>query len=231
MSIANNILSFNNSLSIDELSLPEGIEVLNPFRGANSEIISQLTSSFYHRYYNDNVTRTIIFGINPGRMGAGLTGIPFTDTECLEKKCSISAQGIETRETSATFFYEMIEAYGDPTSFYARFFIGATSPLGFVKLNDKGRYVNYNYYDQLDLQNLLLPKIKQWFVDQFNLGMSSERAFCLGTGKNYRFLKKLNSEMKLFSSITPLEHPRYIMQYRNKQKQVFIQKYLRAFDF
>jgi len=146
MSIADKIISFNNSLSIDELILPKGIEVLNPFRGENSEIISQLTRSFYHQYYNDNVARTIIFGINPGRMGAGLTGIPFTDTECLEKKCNISAQGIITRETSATFIYEMIEAYGGPSSFYGRFFIGATSPLGFVKLNDKGRFVNYNYY-------------------------------------------------------------------------------------
>ncbi|MDD2612574.1 MAG: DUF4918 family protein [Bacteroidales bacterium] len=52
--------------------------------------------------------------------------------------------------------------------------------------------------------------------------------FVLGK-KNAHFLAKLNSEQKLFDRITVLEHPRYIQQYRSKEKQFYIDKYLQAF--
>jgi hypothetical protein len=39
----------------------------------------KICSSFYQKYYADNKKRSLIIGINPGRFGAGVTGIPFTD--------------------------------------------------------------------------------------------------------------------------------------------------------
>ncbi len=220
------ILSFNNALKLDTEILPDGVDVLNPFQGAEADVVNAITHDFYKKYYNDNQNRYIIFGINPGRLGAGLTGVPFTDTERLEKNCEISARGIQTRETSAVFIYEMIEAFGGTQAFYQHFFIGAVSPLGFVKRNNKGRWVNYNYYDDKKMIAIMKPIIEQWFLQQYQLGMQSKVAFCLGTGKNFEFIQKLNNEMGLFQSIIPLEHPRYIMQYRNKQKSMYIQKFV-----
>jgi hypothetical protein len=57
-------------------SLPEGISIMNPFR--DNPGIFLVISQFYHKFYNDNNPRHLILGINPGRFGAGVTGIPFT---------------------------------------------------------------------------------------------------------------------------------------------------------
>jgi len=50
----------------------------------------------------------------------------------------------------------------------------------------------------------------------------------LGTGKNYKFLQNLNKKENFAQHIVPLEHPRFIMQYRVKRKEEFIEKYLRV---
>jgi hypothetical protein len=60
-------------------------------------------------------------------------------------------------------------------------------------------------------------------------GIKRDIAFCLGTGKNYRFLTELNKRKAYFGGIIPLEHPRFIMQYRSKQKQLYIRKYIDEF--
>jgi hypothetical protein len=36
-------------------------------------------------------------------------------------------------------------------------------------------------------------------------------------------------EEKFFDKLTPLEHPRFIQQYKSKDKQLYIDKYLTAF--
>lgn len=50
--------------------------------------------------------------------------------------------------------------------------------------------------------------------------------FCLGTGKNFKFILDLNRKYEWFDKIVPLEHPRYIMQYKSKQKHLYIAKYI-----
>ena len=62
-----------------------------------------------------------------------------------------------------------------------------------------------------------------WFID-------TDTAFCFGTGKNEKFLQELNEEKKYFSQIIALEHPRFIMQYKSKSKQLYIDKYVRNFN-
>ncbi len=228
--LSSRILAFNEGLQLDGDLLPEDVDVMNPFKGEYAGKIGEMTREFYQKYYNDNNKRFLVLGINPGRMGAGLTGIPFTDTDRLEQDCGISARGIQTRETSAVFVYEVIEAFGGPEAFYNHFFIGAASPLGFIKRNAKGRWVNYNYYDDKEMLEIMTPYIKNWLLEQFELGMFSEVAFCLGTGKNFTFLQKINKELNVFEQIIPLEHPRFIMQYRNKRKQEFIDKFIRILD-
>jgi len=229
MTFAEKILDFNSSLSLDNSILPEGIEVMNPFRDENSALINKLTSSFYNKYYNDNHSRKLILGINPGRLGAGATGIPFTDTKRLSGDCNIPVSEIRTHEPSSVFVYEMINAFGGPDLFYKSFYISSISPLGFVKINEKGKALNFNYYDRMDLQNAVIPFILKTLKQQLEFGIDTQTCFCLGTGKNFKFLKKLNAEHHFFEKIVPLEHPRYIMQYKSKQKLDYIEKYLCLF--
>jgi len=208
-------------------SLPDGISVMNPFRG-NPEIIPMI-SQFYNKFYNDNSSRHLILGINPGRFGAGVTGIPFTDSKRLSEKCQLSIPGLNTFETSSVFIYEMIDAFGGVEKFYNKFFISAVCPLGFTSINNRGKSVNYNYYDSRNLTEAVLSFIKSSLIKQIEFGIKRDSCFCLGTGKNFKFLVQLNNEMRIFDRIVPLEHPRFIMQYRSKQKGIYIRKYLEEF--
>jgi hypothetical protein len=221
------VISFFKDLEYDGL-LPPGISIMNPFRD-NPEIIPVI-SKFYTRFYNDDRPRHLILGINPGRFGAGVTGIPFTDTKRLFEKCGLSVTGPETFETSSAFIYEMIDAYGGPQKFYSEFFISAVSPLGFTSEGTHGKSVNYNYYDSKKLMDAIMDFIIDNIKKQLEFGIRRDTCFCLGTGKNYKFLLQLNSELKLFEQIAPLEHPRYIMQYKSKQKQFYISKYILEFQ-
>ena len=217
------VIAFNKGLSL-EIPLPDGIRVMNPFRENDQAL--ELSSAFYLKFYNDYRMRRLILGINPGRFGAGVTGIPFTDTRRLERYCGLKAEGVVTHEPSSVFIYEMIQAYGGVKNFYGDFYINSPSPLGFVKANPGGKEVNYNYYDHPGLQNLLHDFIIASLKAHISMGINPDVAFCLGTGKNYQFLNKLNEQYQFFGKLVPLEHPRYVMQYKSKQKQEYIIKYL-----
>ena len=82
MTKAQRILAFYYGLDFDHAYLDDDLAVLNPFEGA-SPAQERALSDFYHRFYNDDKPRNLILGINPGRLGAGATGIPFTDTKRL----------------------------------------------------------------------------------------------------------------------------------------------------
>ena len=135
------IIRFFEELEYNE-SLPEGISIMNPFR--DNPVILPLITRFYNKFYSDDNQRYLIMGINPGRFGAGVTGIPFTDSKRLTGKCGLSIKGISTFETSSVFVYEMIDAYGGVNSFYDKFFISAVCPLGFTSVSKNGTNINYN---------------------------------------------------------------------------------------
>jgi hypothetical protein len=222
-SFAEKVISFFMDLKYRG-SLPAGISVMNPFR-ENPEIIPVI-SKFYYKFYNDSESRHLILGINPGRYGAGVTGIPFTDSKRLTEKCGLSIPGLKTFETSSVFVYEMIDAFGGPEKFYSEFFISSVSPLGFTSVSAKGKTVNYNYYDSKKLIDTLKDFIVESIRKQLEFGIERDVCFCLGTGRNFKYFSELNNSLKLFEKIIPLEHPRYVMQYRSKQKNVYIAKYI-----
>lgn len=207
--------------------LPDGISIMNPFR--DKPAIIPVVSKFYHKYYNDTHPRYIILGINPGRFGAGVTGIPFTDSKRLQEKCGLSIPDLNTFETSSVFIYEMIDAFGGPESFYDSFFISAVCPLGFTAMGKNGKHVNYNYYDNRKLLDTMQDFIIESLKRQLDIGIKRDFCFCLGTGKNFRFLMDLNAKFDFFGEIIPLEHPRFIMQYKLKQKELYIKKYIEMF--
>src|ERR1700748_3079447 len=88
-----------------------GISIMNPYLEPTAW---SLASQFYKKFYGDADRRAYIFGINPGRFGAGVTGVPFTDPIRLAEKCGI-ANGFQKRgELSSEFVYAVIDAFGGP---------------------------------------------------------------------------------------------------------------------
>jgi hypothetical protein len=214
MLVSERILQFYKSLKLD-VSLPAGIEVINPYQ--RTEVI-EVCKAFYTKYYSDTKGRRLILGINPGRFGAGVTGIPFTDPVRLEKNCNIKNSFDKRPELSSEFIYSLINSMGGPGHFFSHYFIGAVSPLGFLK---EGK--NFNYYDSKELTRALKPFIVKSLVEQIGCGINSKKCFCLGQGKNFEYLQMINAELKLFSQIVPLPHPRWVMQYRRKTKEQIIE--------
>ncbi|MGA1978932.1 MAG: uracil-DNA glycosylase family protein [Bacteroidales bacterium] len=224
VTFAEKIISFCLDLEFNG-SLPEGISVMNPFRN-NPDVITAV-SEFYRKFYSDNNGRHLILGINPGRFGAGITGIPFTDTIRLFDKCGLTIPSLKSYETSSAFIYEMIDRYGGPFNFYRDYYISSVCPLGFTATGHKGREVNYNYYDSKMLADAITDFAVSSLQKQIGWGIDTDICYCLGTGKNYRFLSHLNDKHKFFLRIEPLEHPRYIMQYKLKEKDFYIADYIR----
>ena len=223
---ADKVMAFNKQLEFIN-TLPAGIRVMNPFKEDKKAL--DTATIFCKKYYNDNCRRHIIFGINPGRFGGGVTGVPFTDSKRLINICNINFAGRQTHEPSSVFVYDMINAFGGPEAFYKHFYINSLCPLGFISINKKNKEVNYNFYDNNDLTAAAFGFIISSIKKQIALGVYTDVCFCFGKGKNLKFFNKINNEYKFFDKIIALEHPRFIMQYKLKQKQFYIDKYLEAF--
>lgn len=185
----------------------------------------EICKQFYHKFYQDEELRWMIIGINPGRFGGGVTGIPFTDPIRLQNDCALPNNWPKKQELSSVFIYEMINAFGGPKTFYKKFYITAISPLGFTSNNK-----NLNYYDNKLLQDSIKGFVTDCMRRQLAFGIHRNAAFCLGDGKNFKYLSALNKEYHFFEAIVPLSHPRFIMQYRLKKKDAYIQYYLKQFD-
>ena len=222
--IADQLLRHVLSFSLELKDLPQGVGLLDPFNGTNCEDVRRIVREFHLRFYSDDRPRLLMLGINPGRHGAGVTGIPFTDTKRCENDLKITVPGIHTHEPSSDFFYRMINAYGGPEKFYSKVYVHALSPLGFVKEEPGKKPLNLNYYDRKDLEVAVTPFIENWLRDLVSCGMRTDRVICLGTGKNAAFFQKLNDRIKLFQEIIPIEHPRYIIQYKQKRLGEYISK-------
>ncbi|WP_347219513.1 SMUG2 DNA glycosylase family protein [Chryseobacterium sp.] len=220
---ADQVIEFNENLKHPG-KLPDGFEVLNPYLD-NPETM-QVMQKFYYKYYNDSDTRKFIVGINPSRHGAGVTGVPFTDTKRLESICGIKMKSAHTHEVSSVFMYDMIEEYGGADLFYKEVYINSPFPLAIVRKTKNG-WRNANYYDDKEL----FKDVKDFMIDSLkkhiSLNLDTSEVFVLGK-KNAGFISKLNQEAQLFEKMTVLEHPRYIQQYKSKEKQLYIDKYILA---
>lgn len=206
MTTAEYIIDFFNSL---DLSVKQpGVEVLNPYKTVE---VQTICNAFYNQYYNDGGKRIFMLGINPGRFGAGATGIPFTDPVILQERLGIQNSFTKRNELSAVFIYEFIDALGGVDAFYSKFFFSNASALGFVK---EGK--NLNYYDEKPLEQELTP----WMVDQLTTQVKqwgrTDVAFTIGKGKNFKYLNDLNKKHQWFDKLIALPHPRWVMQYRLK---------------
>jgi hypothetical protein len=218
MNWSDQILHFYKSLKIKE-EIPRGVEIMNPYQDAYT---FELCKKFYEKYYSDDNERCLILGINPGRFGSGTTGIAFTDPVKLEKECGIENTFQKRTELSADFIYTVIHAFGGLEAFYKHFFFSSISPLGFTKAG-----ININYYDDPKLQKAVLPFVIKSMTTLTSWNVSKKKCFCLGEGKNFKFLVDLNNKHQWFEEIVPLSHPRFIMQYKRKLVSSYVEDYLR----
>lgn len=216
-SLATQILNYHFQLKTD-VELPDRVEWLYPY---DVEAVQQSMQAFFSKYFSDTKRRFMLVGINPGRFGAGITGLPFTDPIRMESACGLENNFKKRQELSSVFVYDVIDAMGGPAQFYRDFYITSICPLGFVK---DGK--NYNYYDSKELTAAVMPLILDNFKRHLEMGFSDQVAFSMGQGKNFKFLQQLNAKHGFFKEVHPLPHPRWVMQYRLKRKLEFVDQYV-----
>ena len=216
MLFSEHILNFYDSLS-SEWRLPRGVSLIYPF---DDPTVQGLMQAFYTKYYADESPRHFLFGINPGRFGAGQTGIPFTDPVHLESHCDIPNDIDKKHELSSIFIYKMIASLGGPNSFFSQFYITSLCPLGFIK---EGR--NYNYYDSKALYKTVKKQMVNAIETQISQLCNTDKAFSLGQGKNFKVFCELNEAFGWFEEVIPLPHPRWVMQYKRKHMEQYLMEY------
>jgi hypothetical protein len=216
---AERAMKFYTSLASPRV--PRGIAVMNPYTDPH---VQRQLRTFLRKYFSDNRERTLIVGINPGRFGAGITGVTFTDPVALADECGIPNDLPRKRELSSIFVYLIVNHLGGPDDFYRRFFLAAVCPLGFTR-----RGINLNYYDDRKLERSVTPFMVSSIEAHLALGCSRERVIVLGRGQNAKFLRRLNDEHGWFTSVHALDHPRFILQYRRKRHDEYVAQYAEMF--
>jgi hypothetical protein len=197
--------------------VPRGVEVMNPNTKART---LEIVRAIFDKYKSDNRKRTLIIGINPGRFGAGLTGVTFADPVALADECGIPNDFPKKRELSSVFVFLVVNHMGGPEKFFSKFFLSALCPLGFTR---KGK--NLNYYDDPSLARAVTPFIVSSIESQIEFGCRRDRVIVLGRGANADFLRALNKKRGWFKCVYALDHPRPIMQYNRKRVDAFIRTY------
>src|SRR6476661_1428232 len=102
------LLDFYTTLQ-PSIALPNEVQWLYPQR--QPEVVG-IMQTFFQKYFNDSASRTLLLGINPGRFGAGVTGVNFTAPKQLTQFCGIEHHFGSQSELSAEFIYDVVNAYG-----------------------------------------------------------------------------------------------------------------------
>jgi len=102
---AQQVLDFHINTLQPTWKLPKGVDLLYPFGEEETQACMKV---FYEKYFSDNRDRIFVAGINPGRFGAGVTGVPFTGPKMLREQCDIEHGFTGRPELSADFIYRWI---------------------------------------------------------------------------------------------------------------------------
>jgi len=134
--LVDGMLDLLKKLENEKALKQENITVLNEFTKNEKHI-----RNFYRDYVDGNIgtIKVVLCGINPGKNGAGKTGIPFIDFNSLSELLTEVKR--YDSEKSAGFFYSIIKKYG-ARKFYSNIYVTNICSVGFLKDNK-----NYNYYD------------------------------------------------------------------------------------
>lgn len=223
---ADHAITYYNALEAPT-SLPPGVGVMNPYQNPT---VQRIVREFYTKFFADSNPRVFILGINPGRFGAGVTGISFTTPQNLRRYCGIENALRDTPELSSRFIYQVVEAFGGTQAFYSKFFLTSLFPLALTQdgQSRKGKLAgptNYNFYDDRVTTDTLWPAITEAVRVQTGFGADRRVAVCLGR-KNETYLRRLNEQQGFFDRIVTLDHPRYILQYKSKAAPIYLERYI-----
>ena len=213
---ADRAIAYYNALEAPA-NLPPGVGVMNPYQQPG---VQRIVGEFYAKFYGDNNPRVFVLGINPGRFGAGVTGISFTTPQNLRRFCGIENDLRNTPELSSRFIYQVVDALGGAREFYGKFFLTSLFPLALTK-----DAKNYNFYDDRVTTETLWPAITEAVRTQIRFGADRRVAVCLGR-KNETYLRRLNEQQGFFNRIVTLDHPRYILQYKSKDAPLYLERYI-----
>lgn len=148
-------------------------------------------------YYPSDPNRIVLCGINPGKNGAGKTGIPFIDFRSLSHLLPDTKQ--DDCESSAEFIYSIISEIG-VKPFNRHVYMTNLSWFGYVK---DGR--NLNYYK---LPEKLIHVFTSSFIEEMK--MVKPKAIIPLSIDVEKSLKKMKQEEKLtFPVVERLPHPYY----------------------
>jgi uracil-DNA glycosylase len=171
------------------------IGILSEFLDNKNNIIE-----FHKKYVQPNSPKIVMCGINPGRKGAGISGIPFIDTNSLSKMLP-DISNLKS-EKSAKFFFSIVEELGI-NEFYKNVHVTNMSWFGFYKL-DKGTNLNYNSLP-IEIQNVLIDK----FVEEMDF-INPDVIIPIGDIVNWELLFNLKVKNRINAEIAQrLYHPAY----------------------
>lgn len=88
-------------------------------------------------------------------MGAGSTGLCFTDSKRCESELGIPVPGFRTHQPSSDFFHRVVRAMAGARYFNSDVYVQAICPLDFIMAGLKGSLMNLNYYDDHALQEAI----------------------------------------------------------------------------
>lgn len=211
-SFGNQVLEFYRTLPRPRVTSAP-VEWIDPY---NTPEVCRCMEAFYGRFYGDDRPRLFVFGINPGRFGAGLTGIPFTDSHALANSCGIATSLPQWQELSATFIHWVVQEWGGADAFFGHAYITGVCPLGLLL-----RGANFNYYDDRSVLSELEPFLVDAIRRQSAFGARSPPVV-IGPGRHVQVRQRLKAEHRFFDELRAVEHPRLIMHYRRTQADQFV---------
>ena len=194
---------------VNEILDREKISVLDGF-DQNLDLVC----TYYQKVYAEESNRVVLCGINPGRNGAGRTGIPFLDFTAVSHV--LSHTGSDERERSAQFILTIINEMGRDF-FYRNVYMTNISWLGFTK---NGR--NLNYYD---LPSPLPTFFTHTFIEEMEL--VKPKVIVPLSERVEQTLKQMEMDGRLRYPIAKrLPHPYYCSIGRNAErfKEIYVNK-------
>jgi len=115
---------------------------------------------FDETYYSDGFPKIVLCGINPGRKGAGIVGVPFVDPITLDKRLPDNNIIFDRKQESSAQFFNKIVDYFGANFFYKHFYVTNISWFGFTKYG-----ININYYDlQHQAQECIYKNFKREII-------------------------------------------------------------------
>ena len=208
-----NLLHLNHSRYLDNQSFLQLIGASDICILSDFLLDPKIVDAFWDRYYARRVPRIVVCGINPGRFGAGKTGIPFLDFASLSQLMP----GVDRHdsEKSAAFFCQVIQSYGSE-AFFRDFYVTNVASVGFLR---DGRNLNYH-----DLPAAAQATVEANFCEEMKM-VNPTQVISLGTAVQHTARKLLSPDI---DCSLRLPHPAWVATYRSRETEQWVSDYVEA---